>query len=365
MFSKLNRYLYRNYLIGFLIILTIFSILIFTGDLIENFRKSAAKDVPINIIFKLSYYNFFSLIFETIPIIVFFSCIFTVIRFVKNSEYTVMQLSGSKQTSLLVSPIILFFLIGIIFISTINPLTVLLHEKHDELEYMYIKKTDKFASISKNGIWLKQNNIERNVSSILNSKNIEKEGEVLNNFMILEYNDMGSFTGRFDGKKAILKDGYWLMHEVIETPRYSDPVYHIKFKYVTSILFKDISNSLSSPENISLWNLPGFIKLIEKLGYSALDHELQLYYLLSLPLLICGLVALAYSMTLRIRHNDKIINVLILSIGATFLFYFFSNLFNAMSLSSQLNPIIAKFLIPGILFFSSALIINLPIVKAK
>ena len=322
MFSKLNRYLYRNYFIGFLVVLIIFSTLIFTGDLIENFRKSATKDVPVNIIFQLSFYNFFSLIFETIPIIIFFSCIFTVIRFVKNSEYTVMQSTGAKEISLLISPILLFFLIGVIFISVINPLTVLLHEKYDELEYQYIKKTDKFASISKNGIWLKQNNIERNVSSILNSKNIEKEGEILNNFMILEYNDMGSFTGRFDGKQAILKDGYWLMYEVIEIPRYSDPVYHIEYKYRTSILFKDISNSLSSPENISLWDLPGFIKLIEKLGYSALDHKLQFYYLLSLPLLICGLVSLAYSITLRIRHNDKIINVLLLSIGATFLFYF-------------------------------------------
>ena len=75
MFSTINKYLYKNYFIGFVIILAVFSLLIFTGDLIENFRRTATKDVPISIVFSMSFYNFFSLIYETIPIIIFFSYI--------------------------------------------------------------------------------------------------------------------------------------------------------------------------------------------------------------------------------------------------------------------------------------------------
>ena len=360
MFSKINLYFYKNYLIGFFIILSIFCLLTFTGDLIENFRKGATKDVPTSIIFQLSLYNFPSLIYETIPIIIFFSYIFSTLKMIRASEYTILKSSGMTNNSLLISPSILFLTISILFILTVNPLVTVFHSKYDDMNYSYIKKTDKFASISKNGVWLKQDNNEKNVSSILNSKTIEKEGKILNNFMILEYNQQGSFTGRLNGKKAELENGYWILHNVIEYPRYSESKFHNKLIYETSIKYQDISNSLISPENISIYQLSEFITLIEKLGYSAIDHKLQYYSLLTLPILVLSLVFLANSLTVKINHNDKIVGLLIVSICTIFIYYFLSNLFNALSMSSQLNPLISKISVPILLSFLSILIIILP-----
>lgn len=360
MFSKINLYLYKNYLIGFFIILFIFSLLTFTGDLIENFRKGATKDVPTSIIFELSLYNFPSLIYETIPIIIFFSCIFTTVKLIRTSEYTIFKSSGMTNKSLLISPSILFLVISILFVLTINPLVAIFHSKYDELNYSYIKKTDKFASISKNGVWLKQDNDEKKVSSILNSKTIEQEGEILNNFMILEYNQKGSFTGRLNGKKAKLENGYWILYNVTEYPRYSESTFHEQLIYKTTIKFQDISNSLLSPENISIYQLSEFIKLIEKLGYSAVDHKLQYYSLLLMPMLVLSLVFLANSLTMKINHNDKIYGLLIVSICTIFIYYFLSNLFNALSMSSQLNPLISKIVVPVLLSCLSLFIILLP-----
>lgn len=359
MFSTLNKYLYKNYIFGFLVTYSIFSILIFTGDLIEQFRKSTNKDVPIDIIFQLSFYNYFSLIFDTLAIIIFLSCIVTFIKLEKASEYTVMKSSGVKPASLIIAPTILFFIIGIFFITTMNPLTSIMYDKYEKLENQYIKRIDKFATISSNGLWLKQDNEIRKVSNILNAKTIEDEAKIINDFMILEYNEIGSFTGRLDGSKASLQDGYWLMTDVIETPRYSDPIFHKEFKYHTSIVHNDISNSLLSPENISLWQLNNFINLIEKLGYSAIDHKLQLYNLLILPILICSLVLLSYSITSNMKHNDKTINIIIYSIGIIFIFYFFSNLLNALALASHVSPLIAKITLPSALMLLFILTLGL------
>ena len=359
MFSTLNRYLYKNYFIGFLIIYSTFSLLIFTGDLIEQFRKSTNKDVPVDIVFQLSFYNYFSLIFDTLAVIIFLACVFTFIKLEKSSEYTVMKSSGVKPFSLLISPLLLFFSIGVIFISVVNPLTAIMHEKYDDLEYRYIKRVDRFATISTNGLWLKQNNLDRNISNILNAKSIEEEGRIINDFMILEYNQAGSYSGRFDGERASLVDGYWLMHNVLETPRFSEPIFHDKLTYSTSILLVDISNSLSAPENISIWKLNGFINLIEKLGYSAIDHKLQLFNLLILPILICSLVTFAYAITSHMKHNDKSIILIIYSIGLIFIYFFVSNLLNALSLSSQINPLMSKAILPLLLLISASIIIKL------
>lgn len=358
MYSKINLYLYKNYFIGFTVILLIFSLLTFTGDLIENFRKSATKDVPTNIIFELTLYNFPSLIYETIPIIIFFSCIFTTVKLIRTSEFTILKSSGITNISLLVSPSILFFVISILFVLIVNPLVAIFHSKYDQLNYMYIEKTDKFASISKNGVWLKQDNIDKKVSSILNSKNIEKEGEILNNFMILEYNEKGSFTGRLNGKKAKLKNNHWVLYDVTEYPRYSESKFHDELIYNTTIKYRDISNSLISPENISIYQLSEFINLIEKLGYSAIDHKLEYYNLILLPLLVLSLVFLANSLTIKLNHSDKIFNLLIISICTIFIYYFLSNLFNALSMSSQINPLSSKLFVPVILIILSLIIIN-------
>ena len=360
MFSKINLYLYKNYLIGFFTVLLVFSLLTFTGDLIENFRKGATKEVPTSVIFELSLYNFPSLIHETIPIIIFFSYILTTVKLIRTSEYTILKSSGITNNSLLISPSILFLVISMLFILIVNPLVAIFHSKYDELNYSYIKQTDKFASISKNGVWLKQDNNEKNVSSILNSKTIEKEGEILNNFMILEYNQKGSFTGRLNGKKAKLENGYWILYDVTDYPRYYDSKFHKELIYNTTIKYQDISNSLVSPENISIYKLNEFIQLIEKLGYSAIDHKLQYYGLLSLPLYVLSLVFLASSLTLKINHNDKIVGLLIISICTIFIYYFLSNLFNALSLSSQLNPLMSKISVPILLSLFSLFIINFP-----
>ena len=360
MFSKINLYLYKNYLSGFILILLIFSLLTFTGDLIENFRKSATKNVPTGTIFELSLYNFPSLIYEIIPIIIFFSCIFTTVKLIRTSEYTILKSSGLTNNSLLISPSILFLIISILFVLAINPLVTIFHSKYDELNYTYIKQTNKFASISKNGVWLKQDNNEKNVSSILNAKTIEKEGEILNNFMILEYNQKGSFTGRLNGKKAILEDGYWTLYNVTEYPRYSESKFHEELIYETTIKYQDISNSLLSPENISIYQLNEFINLIEKLGYSAIDHKLQYYSLILLPFLVLSLVFLANSLTVRINHNDKIIGLMIISICTIFIYYFLSNLSNALSLSSQISPLTSKISVPILLSLISLIVIILP-----
>ena len=47
-------------------------------------------------------------------------------------------------------------------------------DRYSELEYEYINRVDKFASITKNGIWLKQFNEEKNLSSVLYAKDIKK-----------------------------------------------------------------------------------------------------------------------------------------------------------------------------------------------
>ncbi len=356
MFNKINYYILKKFLSSFVITFILLASILFIGDFVEQFRKTAGKNVPFNIILQLTLFNFPNLISYTLPITSFFSSILALLIFIRNSELTVISGMGISNLKTILPALILHFFIGIIFITLANPLIAIFDDRYSNLKYEYIDRVDKFASITKNGLWLKQDNYETGLTSVLYSKSTEQEGRVLNFFMLLEYDDKGTFNGRIDGKKAELKDGYWKMFEIQVTPKYGETTYLDNLDYKTNIKPKDISDSLSSPSSISIWRLLTFINFLEELGYSAIDFKMHLYGLISLPFFISALVLLAFCIVQGIKQNDKFSKIIISSLIIIFFLYFVSNLLNALGSTSQIHPIIANFSMP-LITFSIAIIV--------
>ena len=360
MFSRINVYLFKNFFYSFLITFAVFAVIIFIGDFIEQFRKATNKEVPIQVIFQLSSYNFLNLTMFTLPVVSFFSSLLAFLYLIRNSELIVIASSGTSTRSMLISPIVLYLLIGTFFIAALNPLMAVFEDRYSELEYEYINKIDKFASITKNGIWLKQFNTERNLSSVLFAKNIQDEGRTLSDFMILEYDSNGAFQGRLDGNTAKLKKEYWEMNDVQISPKFDNSYFKNKFEYQTNIKIEDISNSLSSPLSISLWRLGKFIDFLEDLGYSAIDFKLHYYNLIFLPFLMVSLIILSSSISNNLKQNDKFFTTFLISFVLIFLVYFISNLLDALGSSSQISPLLAKGSMPFIVLLLSILIFKFP-----
>ena len=145
MLSKLNIYLLRNFIYSFLLVFILFTVLIFFSDLIEQFRKSTNKDVPINIIFRLTFLNAPFLTFSTLPIVVFFSTVLGYLKLIRSSEYIVMGSSGMSSLQSTNAPILFFFIISLIFVLVVNPLSAIFQKEFQELDYKYIKKVDRLT----------------------------------------------------------------------------------------------------------------------------------------------------------------------------------------------------------------------------
>ena len=357
MLNKINIYIFKKFLYCFLVTFLILGLILFIGDFVEQFRKSAGKDVPINIILQLALFNFPNLINYTLPITSFFGSILAFLISIRNSESIVISGMGISNLKAILPAILLYFFMGIIFITLINPLISIFDDRYSNIKFEYIDKIDKFASVTKNGLWLKQDNFENNLNSVLYAKETEDQGNVLYNFMLLEYDQKGSFNGRIDGKKAILNDGYWKMFEIQITPKYGESNYKSSYRYSTNIKSEDISDSISSPSSISIWRLLKFINFLEELGYSAVDFKMHLYSLISLPFFISSLVILAFSLVKGVKPNDKFSKVIVISLIIIFFLYFLSNLLSALGSTSQINPIVANFCMP-IITLSIAIIFN-------
>ncbi len=365
MFSKINIYLTRQFFISFVIVFFIFAALIILGDFVEQFRKSTGKNVPLKIIFQLATFNFLSLVEFIIPIVAFLSALLTYLLLIRNSESLIISSVGISNIRILIPGIIIYFIIGTFFVLIINPLSAVFYDRYTELEYKYIAKSDKFASITKNGIWLKQFNNKKNISSVLYAQQISNNGSTLLNFMLLEYDDKGAFQGRLDGKKAVLENGFWAMDEVQISPKYNQASFNIKHYYETNIKPSDITNSLSSPDSISIWKMGKFINFLEDLGYSAREFKLYYYNLIILPFFLSFLTILASSLVSDLRQNSRLTKVIISAFVIIFVIYFLSNLLNALGSSSQISPIMAKIATPIFVLICSFVFFNYSFLKRK
>ncbi len=356
MLNKLNTYILKRFLYAFVLTFVVFAAILYIGDFVEQLRKTAGKSVPINIVFQLTSLNFLSLIFFTLPLISFVGSIIAFLGLIKGSEKIIINSVGISNIKITLPSIILYVFLGVFFITIVNPLTAFFDERYSELEYKYIDRVDKFASITKNGLWLKQENQEKNIFSVLHAQKIKDQGKHIIDFMILEYDQNGSFQGRLDGKSAVLENGYWNMVNTQITPKFGSASFEDLLNYKTNIKAEDIADSLSSPTNISIWRLLRFIGFLEGLGYSAVDFKMHLYDLVFLPFFMASLVFLASSLTRNLKQNDKVAPTIIYSLVLIFLIYFASNLLGALGSTSQINPVISKGSIPLIIIFMSILI---------
>ena len=66
----------------------------------------------------------------------------------------------------------LIFFLWSNFCIVVNPLSAVFQKEFQELDYKYIKRVDRLTSISKNGIWLMQEN-PNGLTNIIYAKSIE------------------------------------------------------------------------------------------------------------------------------------------------------------------------------------------------
>tara|TARA_A100001234_G_scaffold165951_1_gene147144 strand:- start:243 stop:1349 length:1107 start_codon:yes stop_codon:yes gene_type:complete len=365
MFNKINIYIFYRFFYSFLITFTILAIIIFVGDFVEQFRKSAGKNVPIRIIFQLAALNFPSLITFTLPITAFLGSIMAHLILIRNSESIIISAVGFSSLKAAIPAILLYVFISLVFITIANPLIAVFDKHYSELEYKYIDRVDKFASITKNGLWLKQENDEKNLSSVLYAQKIQNKGKDLYNFMVLEYDDKGAFQGRLDGEFAELINGYWAMSNIQISPKYGETSFEENILYKTNIKLEDITDSLSSPSSISIYRLLTFISFLESLGYSAIDFKMHLYDLIFLPLFIASMVLLASAIVMNLKQNDKFTKIIIYSFIIIFIIYFLSNLLDALGSTSQIHPLTSKLIMPLIVLFISIMSFQFHELKRK
>ena len=99
---------------------------------------------------------------------------------------------------------------------------------------------------------------------------------------------------------------------------------------------------------MSFWDLPGFIQTLEKAGFSAVRHRLYWHSLLAAPLLMCAMVLIAASFTLRHSGLGGTTFVIAGGVITGFVLYFFTDIVFALGLSDSIPAVLAAWTPSGV-----------------
>ena len=109
-----------------------------------------------------------------------------------------------------------------------------------------------------------------------------------------------------------------------------------------------IEDSFAPPETLSVWDLYGFIGTLETAGFSAIRHRQYFHALLAGPLLLCAMVLIAATFSLRPSRRGGVGYMVIGGVVAGFLLYITSDFVSALGLSGYIPVVLAAWTPAGV-----------------
>ena len=263
-----------------------------------------------------------------------------------------MQVSGMSNFSIILIPSLLSIAIGIVFITSINPITAVLVKKYESIKGAYERDKDYLAAITENGIWIKEKNLNKN--NIIRSSNLENEN--LMHVTIYKFDQNNNFIKRIEAESANIKSTRWTLKnaKIIDANGKLQPENTENIYYISTYDINKIQSLYSNLDTISFWNIKNEIKLLEERGYSTKQMETKLQRSFAFPFFLLAMVLLSGVFTLGMKFRDNNLTYVFITIITCVLIYYFNHFSASLGRTEKLTVEVAVWMPIIIIFVFSA-----------
>lgn len=345
----LSLYLVRCYVWNFLIILMGLLAVIYLFDTIELLRRAAKmENVPLTLILQMSLYKLPEVGQLIFPFAILFSAMLTFWQLARRHELVIVRSSGLSVWQFLTPIIVVALMIGVLKVTLINPLGALFVSKFENLESEYLEKKSSLVTLSEQGLWLRQEH--DGGTAILHSANIEMPDWILNKVMVFFFSPENNFLRRIDAQSAKLEAGQWTFNKAVMNAPKAKPEQADILSMATDLTISELENSFSSPETISFWKLPAYIKVLEETGFDSTRLKIHFQTQLAQPLLFMAMILLAASVSLRPPRLRGTAILMMSGVFIGFMVFFASSFLQTLGISQQIPVVVAAWF-PALISF--------------
>ena len=342
------RYLSKRFFFSILLSVLAMTTFVAMIDGLEMMRRfGGVESINGFYIILLMLYKLPALMLEVFPFCILLASLICFSALAKSHELIAIRSSGVPARHFLLGPLMLCMILGLVDVFAISPASALLNDKYQRAENTLFPGSAEGILTEGGSIWLKQSEKER-YEMLIYADKLEDRGRNLHKVRVFRFAPDGRFIRRMDADQMSLVAGRWEMQNVImlEPDKPSERLN--RFVLPTSLTLETIQNSFASPDSLSIYSLPEFIRSLKAVGFPSEEHQLHFYKLLAKPAFIMAMFLLGIPFALHFSRQRGVGTMVLIGLVFGFCFYFFSNFVGAYSLSGRLNLLVAAWAPAGI-----------------
>jgi len=322
------------------VFLGLFVLLVFV-DYIDLLRRTGGRSIPALLIAQTSMYRVPQLLERLMPFCILIGAMTCYLALSRRLELVVARAAGVSAWQFMAPALWSALLLGTFATMVFNPVSANLQERAKQNEAaMFGDSSGSLQDAS--GFWLNQ--ITSEGQAIINASRSQQQGALLTGLTVFRFETDFSFRDRLEAREATLEPGFWRLKTVRRYTLDSPPVDEDTLLLPTTLTQAQVRNSFSTPETVSFWQLPSYIRSSESSGFATAGYRLQYHKLLARPFLLAAMVMLAASVSLRFFRFGGVQKMVLSGVGAGFLLYILSKVTEDLSKAELMHPLAAAWL---------------------
>jgi lipopolysaccharide export system permease protein len=341
--NTLGRYFAGRFLVSAVGVFASIFVLLVLVDYIEMVRKtSGLASASALMVAETSLFRVPQLLEKMMPFCVLIGAMTCYLALSRRLELVVARAAGVSAWQFIAPALASSIMLGLFATVVYNPVSANLRELSKRMEAELFGSAPGGGIQDASGFWLNQ--LTSQGSIIINAARSEQQGIRLTGLTLFRFDTENHFKERIEAREAGLEEGRWVFKSVRRFSLDGPPVDQDSFVLPTTLTPAQVRNSFSTPETVSFWQLPTYIRSSESSGFATAGYRLQYHKLIAQPFLLAAMVMLAASVSLRFFRMGGVQKMVLSGVGAGFLLYVLSKVTEDLSKAELMHPIAAAWL---------------------
>jgi len=350
-FKIYQKYIIKEFLLIVLKTSFVFLSLIIIMGIFEELSFFSKLGVNFYFPLILVLMNSLSFVYIIFPFIFLISAQFFFIKILDSNELIALKNYGLSNNKILSILALTSFFTGIFIISVFYNVAAISKYKYLDLKNEYTNDNKYLASVTENGLWIKDDN-----GSELYFINAERiSTNKLHNVDILVFNKNFQLNRSIFTTEADISNDKWIMKEAIIVLQNGDRETISNYSLLSNFNYIKINNIYS---DLSAFNMYKLIKLrsdYKNINYSIIEIDMHIKRIFSYPFFLSVMTIFASIIMLNIKHQKPKIFYVGGGILVSVLIYYVNYFFGALGKNEQI-PIFLSIWLPILLLSIMSLI---------
>ena len=365
----LMAYVARRFAAMALLMVLSLSALVALFDLIELLRRAATRpEANFALVSQIAALRVPYVAMQILPFAVLLGGIIAFWRLTRFSELVVARAAGISAWGFLAGPVLVALLLGLGASTALSPLSSAMLARAERLDQLYLRNVGGITALAGGRLWLRQadEGLQPQGVAIISGRPMAtrelRPGEALRlaEVTIWRLSAEDRPLARIEAASALLQPGRWRFEGVMVFGAERVAGVPQSLDFPTELTPERIENSFATPDTLSLWALPEFIKILEDAGFSAIRHRLHFQSLLALPLLAIAMALLAAGFSMRSARRGGVARMIAGGISAGFALFVLDKITGEFGEAGTLPVILAAWAPAGAGFLlAAALLLHL------